>query len=114
MLIYKLLGDQAQSEFARSWGVSYGARRCRSSGVVASSDYAPQGMNTASEWKDVVTEAMKGAIILAILERLYVTRSNSWFEEHLGVCTVARPCTVYTARISSDLQYSPLGTEVAT
>ena len=27
MLIYKLLGDQVQSEFARSWGVSYGARR---------------------------------------------------------------------------------------
>jgi hypothetical protein len=26
MLIYKLLGDQAQSEFAKSWGVSYGAR----------------------------------------------------------------------------------------
>ena len=41
-------------------------------------------MNTASEWKDVVTEAMKGAIILAILERLYITRSNTWFEEHIG------------------------------
>jgi hypothetical protein len=41
-------------------------------------------MNTASEWKDVVTEAMKGAILLAILERLYVTRSNTWFEEHIG------------------------------
>ena len=51
-------------------------------------------MNAASEWKDVVTEAMKGAIFLAILERLYITRSNSWFEEHLGVCA---------ARISSDL-----------
>ena len=54
-------------------------------------------MNTASEWKDVVTEAMKGAIFLAILERLYFTRSNSWFEEHLGVCT---------ARIGSDLPRS--------
>ena len=26
MLIYKLLGDKVQEEFARSWGVSYGAR----------------------------------------------------------------------------------------
>ena len=43
-------------------------------------------MNTTSEWKDVVTEAMKGAIILAILERLYITRSNTWFEEHIGAC----------------------------
>jgi hypothetical protein len=25
MLIYKLLGDKVQQEFARSWGVSYGA-----------------------------------------------------------------------------------------
>jgi hypothetical protein len=65
MLIYKLLGDEAQQSFARSWGVSY-------------------GMNTASEWKDVVTEAMKGAVILAFLERLYVTRSVSWFEDHIG------------------------------
>ena len=32
MLIYKLLGDSAQQEFARSWGVSY-------------------GMNAATEWK---------------------------------------------------------------
>ena len=49
-------------------------------------------MNTASEWKDVVTEAMKGAIFLAILERLYFTRSNSWFEEHLGVCAALHAC----------------------
>ena len=26
MLIYKLLGDSAQSEFAKTWGISYGAR----------------------------------------------------------------------------------------
>ena len=70
MLIYKLLGDQAQQEFARSWGVSY-------------------GMNVASEWKDVLTESVKGAIILAILERLYVTRSASWFEDHIGASDCA-------------------------
>jgi hypothetical protein len=32
MLIYRLLGDSAQQEFARSWGVSY-------------------GLNAATEWK---------------------------------------------------------------
>ncbi len=65
MLIYRLLGDQAQQEFARSWGVSY-------------------GMNVAVEWKDVLVESLKGAVILAILERLYVTRAASWFEDHIG------------------------------
>ena len=67
MLIYKLLGDQAQQEFARSWGVSY-------------------AMNVASEWKDVLVGSLKGMVILAILERLYVTRAASWFEDHIGVC----------------------------
>ena len=42
MLIYKLLGDQAQSEFARSWGVSYGARGCCEVFFVASSDHPPR------------------------------------------------------------------------
>jgi hypothetical protein len=65
MLIYQLLGDQVQQEFARSWGVSY-------------------GMNVASEWRDVFIESMKGAVILAMLERLYVTRTASWFEDHIG------------------------------
>jgi hypothetical protein len=32
MLIYKLLGDEAESSFARSWGISY-------------------GLNSATEWK---------------------------------------------------------------
>jgi len=56
---------------AESWGVSY-------------------GMNVASEWKDVLMESVKGAIILAILERLYVTRSASWFEDHIGASDRAR------------------------
>ena len=38
------------------------------------------------EWKDVFIEAMKGAVILALLERFYVTRANSWFEDHIGAC----------------------------
>ena len=41
-------------------------------------------MNTAVEWKDVLIESIKGAFILALLERLYVTRANSWFEDHIG------------------------------
>ena len=43
-------------------------------------------MNTAVEWKDVLIESMKGAVILALLERFYVTRAASWFEDHIGAC----------------------------
>jgi hypothetical protein len=70
MLIYKLLGDGAQQEFARSWGVSY-------------------GMNAAAEWQDIAKEAVKGAIVLAILERLCLTRPGDWLE--------ARPCRLRVA-----------------
>jgi hypothetical protein len=31
--------------------------------------------------QDIVTEALKGAIILAILERLFLTRNSGWLEE---------------------------------
>jgi hypothetical protein len=65
MLIYKLLGDEAQQSFARSWGVSY-------------------GMNAAGEWKGILEEALKGAVILAILERLCLTHNTNWLEARLG------------------------------
>lgn len=73
MLIYKLLGEQAESEFARSWGISY-------------------GMNAATEWKDIVQETIKAAIILAILERLCLTRNASWLEDHIDYLSVVRSC----------------------
>ena len=71
MLIYKLLGDQAQSEFTRSWGISY-------------------GMNAATEWKDIVVEAVKATVILIILERLFLTRNSSWLEEHMDYLSIVR------------------------
>ena len=71
MLIYKLLGDKAQSEFARSWGVSY-------------------GMNAATEWKDIAVEAVKATIILIIMERLFLTRNSAWLEEHMDYLSIVR------------------------
>lgn len=64
ILIYRLLGEQAEQSFARSWGVSY-------------------GLNACTEWRDVAREALKGAAILAILETLYLTRNIHWLEDHV-------------------------------
>ena len=61
MLLYKLLGDEGQASFARSWGISY-------------------AVGAASEWQDIVKEAIKGAIVLAVLERLLLTRHANWLE----------------------------------
>ena len=40
------------------------------------------GMGAAAEWKDILKEAAKGVLILAILERLHLTRPVSWLEDH--------------------------------
>ena len=69
MLIYKLLGSEAEQSFATSWGVSY-------------------GVGAASEWQDIVKEAATGVIILAILERLHFTRPVSWLEDHVDYLSV--------------------------
>ena len=69
MLIYKLLGADAESAFARSWGISY-------------------GLNAATEWKDIFIETLKAAVILVILERLFLTRPASWLEEHIDYYSI--------------------------
>jgi hypothetical protein len=78
MLIYRLLGEDAEQSFARSWGISY-------------------GLSAAQEWKDIAKEAAKAALILAILERFHATSAASWLEarRRLGGrlrCCVARAC----------------------
>ena len=67
MLLYKLLGEDGQASFARSWGISY-------------------AVGAASEWQDIITEAFKGAIVLAILERWYMTRNATWLEVRIVGC----------------------------
>jgi hypothetical protein len=71
MLLYKLLGEKAEAEFARGWGISY-------------------AMGAVTEWRPIVEEAIKGAIILAILERLLLTRHSNWLEVRLPLCGTAR------------------------
>ena len=60
-LIYRLLGGDAEESFARSWGISY-------------------GMSAVTEWDDIVREALKGAVVLVLMERLFLTRNASWLE----------------------------------
>ena len=69
MLIYKLLGAQAEQSFATSWGVSY-------------------GVGAAAEWRDIAEEAAKAIVLFVILERLHLTRPVSWLEEHIDYLSV--------------------------
>jgi hypothetical protein len=67
MLLYKLLGEKAEAEFARGWAISY-------------------AMGAVTEWRPIVEEAIKAAIIMAILERLLLTRHSNWLEVRLSLC----------------------------
>jgi hypothetical protein len=62
--VYNLIGKSGEDSFIRSWGVSY-------------------GLGAAAEWKDIVVEALKGLVVLAILERMLLTSDISWLEDHL-------------------------------
>ena len=64
LLIFELLGRDAEESFIRSWGVSY-------------------GVGAASEWRDVLREAVISLLVLAIAERLHLTRPVAWLEEHI-------------------------------
>jgi hypothetical protein len=88
LLIYSTLGAKAQDEFVSSWGISY-------------------GMGQASQWSDILSEVFKGLVVLAILERLQLTRHGSWLEQHLDFLSlqaqVSRrfsPCLLITSRAS--------------
>lgn len=62
LLVYRLLGQRAEGSFARSWGISY-------------------GIHLASEWREVLIEAAKAALLLAVLERLMLTPPVTWLED---------------------------------
>jgi hypothetical protein len=69
MLIYKTLGADAQSEFAKTWGVGY-------------------ALDNASEWQEVAKTAAKAAILLVILDLLRVTGDQDWFEGHVDFVSI--------------------------
>jgi hypothetical protein len=37
-------------------------------------------MNAATEWRDILKETCKSVVILIILERIFLTRHDTWLE----------------------------------
>ncbi len=37
-------------------------------------------MPAVTEWQDIAIEAVKGTVVLIIMERLFLTRNSSWLE----------------------------------
>ena len=70
LLIFELLGRDAEQSFIRSWGVSY-------------------GVGAASEWRDLLRQAVISLLVLAIAERLHLTRPVAWLEDHIDYMSTA-------------------------
>jgi hypothetical protein len=58
------------------------------------------GLNAATEWKGILEEAVKGAIILAILERLCLTRNTNWLEARWRSCCARMRGDTTTAQLT--------------
>jgi hypothetical protein len=37
-------------------------------------------MNAATEWRDILKETCKSLVVLVILERIFLTRHDTWLE----------------------------------
>ena len=80
MLVYRQLGDSAQSQFAQSWGISF-------------------GLDSAQQWRDVVSATIKAVVILLMLDVLMIRGNRPWFEEHIDHLCVQ--CTLFAGITTS-------------
>ena len=71
MIIYKQLGDGAQTSFAQAWGTGY-------------------ALDNATEWQEVFKTAVQAVLVLVILDMLRVTKNGTWFEQHGAARAVLR------------------------
>ena len=70
LLILQLMGLDAQRAFTRSWGISY-------------------GVGAAAEWRSVAQQAVLSVVLLAVAERLHLTRPVAWLEDHIEYMSTA-------------------------
>lgn len=68
-LIWDQLGPSGEDSFVTSWLVAL-------------------GVDNASQWRDVLKEALQGAAVVLLLDRLRLLPSGRWLEEHLDQLSV--------------------------
>jgi hypothetical protein len=64
MIIYRQLGDAAQQEFARTWGLGF-------------------ALDNVTQFKDVAISALQAAVVVVVLEELHIISNRQWFEAHV-------------------------------
>jgi hypothetical protein len=73
-LIYWLLGDEAEKNFVRTWGLGL-------------------GLAQVNDFRDVLLSMLQLAAALTILEALWLTSNRSWFESTADALSIQRMCS---------------------
>ena len=76
-LVYRLMGDEAQSKFAEGWGVGL-------------------AISQATQFKDMVIVALQSALVLTVLETLWLVGNKPWLEEHIDFASVQAALLVHS------------------
>ena len=90
-LVYDQLGMGAEASFVRSWLVAL-------------------GVDNAAQWRDILHQAIKGGIILIMLDQLWVMSNATWIEDHLdflsvGATLLAEGAVTHAARLRTHLRF---------
>ena len=92
MLVYQLLGEQAEQSFSHSFAVSY-------------------GVQAAKEWKAIFKASLKTVLVLVLLERLFLTTPQAWLEEAIDYYSLqallyGRTAVGFAGQINTFFTYS--------
>jgi hypothetical protein len=78
-----LLGTEAENVFVIGWLVNVAC-------------------DNARQWQDILKSAAQSALSMFVLDRLWVTSSNAWAEQHIDFLSVQ--ATLLTGRVVSRLK----------
>ena len=91
-LLYTLRGAKSEAAYVQSWGIALGM---------------DQGMG----FKDVAVEALKAAVVAALLEP-YVVPTATWFEEHVDFLSVHASAVTSAAAQAAQTRWGRLASTI--
>ncbi len=68
-LVYRLMGDAAEGSFTRGWGVAL-------------------AISQATQFQSLLLVALESALLLTVLETLWLVSNRPWFEAHIDYASV--------------------------
>ena len=80
LIIYNLLGSSTEASFVRSWLIALGVENAR-------------------QWQDILRAALQSAVLMFVLDRMWVMSNAAWVEQHVDYLSVQ--ATLLTGRVAT-------------